>query len=120
MWAHDTVLLAGDDAVIEWEHDTGARKPCGKEDDMSVALALKDETKEGGVETVVTKSEGTKQGCVTAPFKVSPLYEGDTTVDLTDPFYSEENMRRIDEAEQRIREGRVVIKTMEELEAMAR
>ena len=82
---------------------------------MGVALALKDETSEGGVEAMVTKPEGTKPS-----FKVSPLYEGDTTVDLTDPFYSEENMRRIDEAEQRIREGRVVIKTMEELEAMAR
>ena len=82
---------------------------------MSVALALKDETSEGGVEAAVKKQEG-----VTPAFKVSPLYEGDTTVDLSDPFYSEENMRRIDEAEQRIREGRVVIKTMEELEAMAR
>ena len=63
---------------------------------------------------------GTKQGCVTPSFKVSPLYEGDTTVDLTDPFYSEENIRWIEEAGKRIREGRVVIKTMEELEAMAR
>ena len=87
---------------------------------MSVALALKDEISEAGVEAELTKSEGTKQECVTPPFKVSPLYEGDETVDLSDPFYSEENMRRIDEAEQRIREGRVVIKTMEELEAMAR
>ena len=87
---------------------------------MSVALALKGKTSEADVEAELTKSEGTKQGCVTPSFKVSPLYEGDTTVDLTDPFYSEENMRRIDEAEQRIREGRVVIKTMEELEAMAR
>ena len=82
---------------------------------MSVALAQRDETRESGVDSAVKK-----QGCVTPSFKVSPLYEGDTTVDLTDPFYSEENMRRIDEAEQRIREGRVVIKTMEELEAMAR
>lgn len=54
------------------------------------------------------------------PFKVSPLYEGDTTVDLTDPFYSEENMRRIAEAGRRIREGRFVVKTIEELEAMER
>ena len=82
---------------------------------MSVVLAQRNETRESGVEAVAKK-----QGCVTPAFKVSPLYEGDETVDLTDPFYSEENMRRIDEAEQRIREGRVVIKTMEELEAMAR
>lgn len=53
-------------------------------------------------------------------FKVSPLYEGDETVDLSDPFYSEENMRRIAESGRQIREGRVVIKTMEELETMAR
>ncbi|MBR3811193.1 MAG: type II toxin-antitoxin system RelB/DinJ family antitoxin [Agathobacter sp.] len=36
-----------------------------------------------------------------------------------DPFYSESNMRRIREAEEQIRQGKVVIKTMEELEAMA-
>ena len=62
---------------------------------MSVALALKDETSEAGVEAVVTKSEGTKQGCVTPPFKVSPLYEGDETVDLADPFYSESNINHL-------------------------
>ena len=62
---------------------------------MSVALALKDETKEGGVETVVTKSDGTKQGCVTPSFKLSPLYEGDTSVDLSDPFYSESNINHL-------------------------
>ena len=36
-----------------------------------------------------------------------------------DPFYSEENMRRIRESEEQIRQGRVVVKTMEELEEMA-
>lgn len=36
-----------------------------------------------------------------------------------DPFYSESNMRRIRESEEQIRQGKVVIKTMEELEAMA-
>ena len=35
-----------------------------------------------------------------------------------DPFYSESNMRRIRESEEQIRQGKVVIKTMEELEAM--
>ena len=55
-----------------------------------------------------------------AVFKVSSAYEGDTTVDLSDPFYSEENMRRLEESDRQLREGRVVIKTMEELEAMAR
>ena len=53
-----------------------------------------------------------------AAFKVSPLYEGDDTVDLSDPFYSDENMRWIAEAGKQVREGDVVIKTMEELEAM--
>ena len=57
---------------------------------MSVALALKDETSEGGVEAVVTKSEETKPA-----FKVSPLYEGDTSVDLSDPFYSESNINHL-------------------------
>ena len=53
-----------------------------------------------------------------AAFKVAAAYEGDTSVDLSDPFYSEENMKWIDFAEQQIREGNVVVKTMEELEAM--
>ena len=37
-----------------------------------------------------------------------------------DPFYSERNMIAIDEAAERITQGRVVVKTMEELEAMER
>ena len=37
----------------------------------------------------------------------------------TDPFFSERNMERLRESEQQFREGNVVIKTMEELEAMA-
>ena len=57
---------------------------------MSVALALKDETKEAGVEAAVKKQEG-----VTPAFKVSPLYEGDETVDLSDPFYSESNINHL-------------------------
>ena len=75
------------------------------------------------VEGEAKAKEGTgakAQGGKKTPFKVSPLYEGDTTVDLTDPFYSEENMRRIAEAGRRIREGRFVVKTIEELEAMER
>ena len=72
-------------------------------------------------ETKAKEEVGAKaQGGTKPAFKVSPLYEGDETVDLTDPFYSEENMRWIKLAEQQIREGNVVIKTMEELEAMAR
>ena len=35
-----------------------------------------------------------------------------------DLFYSESNMRRLKESEQQIKEGKVVVKTMEELEAM--
>ncbi|MCL1911450.1 MAG: type II toxin-antitoxin system RelB/DinJ family antitoxin [Leptospirales bacterium] len=35
-----------------------------------------------------------------------------------DPFYSEYNMAAIDEAAERIKQGKVVIKTLEELEAM--
>ena len=35
-----------------------------------------------------------------------------------DPFYSEENMRHIRESMKQIEEGKVVVKTMEELEAM--
>jgi DNA-damage-inducible protein J len=35
-----------------------------------------------------------------------------------DPFYSERNMSAIDEAARQIEQGRVVVKTMEELEAM--
>lgn len=35
-----------------------------------------------------------------------------------DPFFSESNQLRIKESEQQYREGKVVVKTMEELEAM--
>ena len=37
----------------------------------------------------------------------------------TDPFFSERNMERLKESEQQFHEGNVVIKTMDELEAMA-
>ena len=57
---------------------------------MSVALAQRDETRESGVDSAVKKQE-----CVTPAFKVSPLYEGDTSVDLTDPFYSESNINHL-------------------------
>lgn len=36
-----------------------------------------------------------------------------------DPFYSERNMAAIDEAAGQIEQGRTIVKTMEELEAMA-
>ncbi len=36
-----------------------------------------------------------------------------------DPFYSKENMECIKESKKQIREGKIVQKTMEELEAMA-
>ena len=36
-----------------------------------------------------------------------------------DPFYSEANLAQLKKAEKQITEGRVVVKTMEELEAMA-
>lgn len=36
-----------------------------------------------------------------------------------DPFYSESNLKAIAEAEQRVKEGRYIVKTMEELEGMA-
>lgn len=35
-----------------------------------------------------------------------------------DPFYSEENMKYLRESMKQLEEGRVVVKTMEELEAM--
>ena len=35
-----------------------------------------------------------------------------------DPFYSEQNMKRLMESDRQVKEGRVVVKTMEELEAM--
>ena len=37
----------------------------------------------------------------------------------TDPFYSESNTVAIDEAARQIEQGRVVVKTLEDLEAMA-
>jgi len=36
-----------------------------------------------------------------------------------DPFYSERNLLAIDEAAKQINQGRVIVKTMEELESMA-
>ena len=35
-----------------------------------------------------------------------------------DPFYSEKNLRAIDESLEQLRQGKVVVKTLEELEAM--
>lgn len=35
-----------------------------------------------------------------------------------DPFYSESNMKAIDESIKQLKEGKVIVKTMEELEAM--
>ena len=35
-----------------------------------------------------------------------------------DPFYSERNMAAIDEAAEQIKQGRVIVKTLEELEAL--
>lgn len=39
--------------------------------------------------------------------------------DPIDPFYSDSNMARLNESEQQYRDGRVVVKTMKDLEAMA-
>ena len=36
-----------------------------------------------------------------------------------DPFFSESNMKALEESERQYRDGKVVVKTMEELEAMA-
>ena len=36
-----------------------------------------------------------------------------------DPFYSAANLRALEESEQQLREGKVVTKTIEELEALA-
>ena len=36
-----------------------------------------------------------------------------------DPFYSESNLAALDQSIQQLKDGKVVIKTMEELEAMA-
>ncbi|MBD5464517.1 MAG: type II toxin-antitoxin system RelB/DinJ family antitoxin [Lachnospiraceae bacterium] len=35
-----------------------------------------------------------------------------------DPFYSDSNMKQLNKAEQQIKNGQVIVKTMEELEAM--
>ena len=37
----------------------------------------------------------------------------------SDPFYAEHNLAQIRKSDQQIKEGRVVVKTMDELEAMA-
>lgn len=37
----------------------------------------------------------------------------------SDPFYSESNLMALEESEKQLRQGRVVTKTMEELEAIA-
>lgn len=39
-------------------------------------------------------------------------------IEAPDPFYSESNMRHIDESMKQIQEGRVVVKDIDELEAM--
>ena len=37
----------------------------------------------------------------------------------TDPFYSESNMKALQESVRQAKEGKVIVKTMEELERMA-
>lgn len=37
---------------------------------------------------------------------------------LDDPFYSEENMRQLDRAENQVKQGQVVVKSIAELELM--
>ena len=39
---------------------------------------------------------------------------------VPDPFYSEANLQQLRKAEKQVREGKVVVRSMEELEAMAR
>ena len=39
-------------------------------------------------------------------------------IEAPDPFYSESNMRNIEESLRQIKEGKVVVKTIEELEEM--
>ena len=39
-------------------------------------------------------------------------------IEAPDPFYSESNIRNIEESLKQIREGKIVVKSMEELEAM--
>ncbi len=36
-----------------------------------------------------------------------------------DPFYSDKNMQQLEKSDQQIKEGKVIVKTMDELEAMA-
>ena len=37
---------------------------------------------------------------------------------VTDPFYSDSNLRALEKSRRQLEEGKVVVKTMEELEAM--
>jgi DNA-damage-inducible protein J len=46
------------------------------------------------------------------------LRQGKIPFEIYDPFYSKRNMAAIDEAACQIRQSRVVMKTLEELEAM--
>ena len=52
----------------------------------------------------------------TLPKQPSPKGLADVSVD---PFYSERNLAAIEEAAGQIEQGRVVVKTLEELEAVA-
>lgn len=56
-----------------------------------------------------------------------PLYRESSLVNFleelgieapTDPFYSDQNMKQLQKAERQIKEGRVIVKTLDELEAM--
>jgi DNA-damage-inducible protein J len=53
------------------------------------------------------------------PFSIAaeaePVYGED---DKDDPFYSEENMKWLMESIQQAKEGKIIVKTLEELEAM--
>ena len=52
------------------------------------------------------------------PFFGATGYPSEITAQ-SDPFYSESNMKALDESEEQYKAGKTVVKTMEELEALA-
>ena len=78
---------------------------------MGAVLAKSDEAV-----CVVDEATGAKQSTATGVLKVSPLYEGDTTVDLSDPFYSECNINHLLDVIADIDSGRAKLEEHELIE----
>ncbi len=91
-------------------------------DNMVIDLHLDPEVK-AGMESACRKA-GISIRAAFSMFAAKVCHDGkipdEITDDSDDGFYSPENMKALERSLNQLKEGKVVVKTMEELEAMAR